>query len=58
MATPTSRRAPAADVLLEERDTLCAEFIAIEQESPAAIEARLKQIAGERGKSFTLFRNC
>jgi hypothetical protein len=58
MATPTSRGAPAADVLIEERDALCAELIALEREGQprvtraAAIEARLKQIAGERGESF------
>ena len=58
MATPTSRRAAPADKLLEERDTLCAELIALEREGlprvtrVAAIEARLKQIAGERGESF------
>src|SRR5277367_2793017 len=58
MATPTSRRAPATDALLEERDTLCAELIALEREGAprvtraAAIEARLKQIAGEREESF------
>src|SRR5271169_2698290 len=55
MATPTSRRAPAADALLEERDSLCAELITLEREGlprvtrAAAIEARLKQIAD---KSF------
>jgi hypothetical protein len=58
MPTPTSRRAPPADALIEERDTLCAELIALERESAprvtraAAIEARLKQIADERGESF------
>jgi hypothetical protein len=58
MPTPTSRRAPAADTLIEERDALCAELIALEREGEprvtrvAAIEARLKQIAGERGESF------
>src|SRR5271154_2138602 len=58
MATPTSRRAPATDALLEERDSLCAELIALEREGlpritrAAAIEARLKQIADERGESF------
>jgi hypothetical protein len=58
MATPTSRRAPAADALIEERDALCAELVAIERENApratraAAIEARLKQIAGERRESF------
>jgi hypothetical protein len=58
MATPTSRRAPAADALIEERDALCAELIALEREGAprvtraAAIEARLKKIADERGESF------
>jgi hypothetical protein len=58
MVTATSRRAPAADALIEERDALCAELIALEHEGQprvtraAAIEARLKQIAGERGESF------
>jgi hypothetical protein len=58
MATPTSRRAPAADTLIEERDALCAELIALEREGQprvtraAAIEARLKQIADKRGESF------
>ena len=58
MATPTSRRAPAADALLEERDALCAELITLEREGlprvtrAAAIEARLKQIADERDESF------
>ena len=58
MATPTSRRAAPADKLLEERDTLCAALITLEREGlprvtrVAAIEARLKQIAGERGESF------
>ena len=58
MVTATSRRAPAADALIEERDALCAELIAHEREGQprvtraAAIEARLKQIAGERGESF------
>jgi hypothetical protein len=58
MATPTSRRAAPADKLLEERDTLCSELIALEREGlprvtrVAAIEARLKQIASERGESF------
>jgi hypothetical protein len=58
MPTPTSRRAPAADALIEERDALCAELIALEREGAprvtraAAIEARLKQIADERGESF------
>src|SRR5271155_3978360 len=48
MSTPTSRRAPA----------LCAELIALEREGlprvtrAAAIEARLKKIAEERGESF------
>ena len=32
MATPTSRRAPAADGLIEERDALCAELIVLERE--------------------------
>jgi hypothetical protein len=32
MATATSRRAPAADALIEERDALCAELIALERE--------------------------
>jgi len=47
MPTPTSRRAPAADTLIEERDALCAELIALEREGEprvtraAAIEARL-----------------
>jgi hypothetical protein len=58
MPTPTSRRAPAADALIEERDALCAKLIALEREGlprvtrAAAIEARLKQIADERGESF------
>jgi hypothetical protein len=58
MATPTSRRAPAADALIEERDALCAELIALEREGAprvtraVAVEARLKQIASERGESF------
>jgi hypothetical protein len=58
MATATSRRAPAADALIEERDALCAELIALEREGlprvtrAAAIEARLKQIADERKESF------
>jgi hypothetical protein len=58
MATPTSRRAAPADKLLEERDALCAELITLEREGlprvarVAAIEARLKQIADERGASF------
>jgi hypothetical protein len=58
MATATSRRAPAADALIEERDALCAELIALEREGQprvtraAAIEARLKQIADKRGESF------
>ena len=45
MPTPTSRRAPAADALIEERDALCAELIALEREGQprvmrvAAIEA-------------------
>jgi hypothetical protein len=58
MATPMSRRAPAADALIEEQDALCAELITLEREGQprvtraAAIEARLKQIAGERGESF------
>jgi hypothetical protein len=58
MATPTSRRAAPADKLLEERDTLCAELITLEREGlprvtrVAAIVARLKQIADERGASF------
>jgi hypothetical protein len=58
MATATSRRAPAADALIEERDALCAELIALEREGQprvtraAAIEARLKQIADERKESF------
>jgi hypothetical protein len=58
MPTPTSRRAPAADALIEERDALCAELIALEREGAprvtraAAIEARLKQIADQRGESF------
>jgi hypothetical protein len=57
-ATPTSRRAPAVDALIEERDALCAELIALDREAQprvsraARIEARLKQIAGERGESF------
>src|SRR5271155_4243556 len=56
MATPTSRRAPAADALLEERDSLCAELIALEREGlprvtrGPPIEARL--IADARGESF------
>jgi hypothetical protein len=47
MATPTSRRAPAADALIEERDSLCAELITLEREGlprvtgAAAIEVRL-----------------
>jgi hypothetical protein len=58
MSTPTSRRAAPADKLIEERDGLCAELIALEREGlprvtrVAAIEARLKQIASERGESF------
>jgi hypothetical protein len=58
MATATSRRAPAADALIEERDAICAELIALEREGlprvtrAAAIEARLKQIADERKESF------
>ena len=58
MPTVTSRRAPVAEALLEERDTLCAELIALEREGAprvtraAAIEARLKKIADERGESF------
>jgi hypothetical protein len=58
MPTPTSRRAPATDTLIEERDALCAELIALEREGlprvtrAAAIEARLKQIADKRGESF------
>jgi hypothetical protein len=58
MATPTSRRASAPDKLLEERDTLCRELIDLERKSlpkvtrASAIEARLKQIADERGESF------
>jgi hypothetical protein len=58
MATATSRRAPPADALIEERDALCAELIVLEREGQpsvtraAAIEARLKQIADERKESF------
>jgi hypothetical protein len=58
MATPTSRRAAPANKLLEERDTLCSELIALEREGQpratrvAAIEARLKAIADECGESF------
>ena len=58
MATRTSRRAPAAGALIEERDSLCAELITLEREGlprvtrAAAIEARLKQIADERKESF------
>src|SRR5271170_328225 len=58
MPTPTSRRAPAADALLEERDALCAELIALEREGlprvtrAAAIEVRLKKIADQRAESF------
>jgi hypothetical protein len=58
MATATSRRAPAADKLIEERDALCAELIALEREGQprvtraAAIEARPKQIADKRRESF------
>jgi hypothetical protein len=58
MATATSRRAPAADALIEERDALCAELIALEREGQprvtraAAIEARPKQIADKRRESF------
>jgi hypothetical protein len=58
MASPTSRRAPAPDTLIEERDALCAELIALEREGAprvtraAAIEARLKKIADQRGESF------
>jgi hypothetical protein len=58
MATPTSRRAAPANKLLEERDTLCSELIALEREGQprvtrvAAIEARLKQIADQCGASF------
>jgi hypothetical protein len=58
LPTPTSRRAPATDALIEERDALCAELIALERQGAprvtraAAIEARLKQIADERGESF------
>jgi hypothetical protein len=58
MAIPTSGRAPAADALIEERDALCAELIALEREGvprvtlAAAIEARLKKIADQRGQSF------
>jgi hypothetical protein len=50
MATPTSRRAPAADELIEERDAP----LTLEREGlprvtrAAAIEARLKQIADAR----------
>jgi hypothetical protein len=46
--TPTSRRAPAGDALIEERDALCPEPISLEREGlprvtrAAAIEARLK----------------
>jgi hypothetical protein len=32
MPTPTSRRAPAADMTIEERNALCAELIALERE--------------------------
>jgi hypothetical protein len=58
MATPTSRRAAPADKLIEERDGLCTELIALEREGQprvtrvAAIEARLKAIADECGESF------
>lgn len=58
MPTPTSRRAAPADKLIEERDGLCAELIALEREGQpratrvAAIEARLKAIADECGESF------
>jgi hypothetical protein len=58
MTTPTSRRAQAADALIEERNALCAELIRIERYGrprvtrAAAIEARLKQIAALGGESF------
>jgi hypothetical protein len=44
--------------LIEERDALCAELIALDREAQpratraAQIEARLKRIAGERGENF------
>jgi hypothetical protein len=58
MATPTSRRAPAAPNVLTERRELCEERIRLEhkltddQARVASIEARLKQIATELGDSF------
>jgi hypothetical protein len=58
MAIATSRRAPAADELIRECEFLCAELIGLKRKGlrrlsrAAAIEARLKQIAGERGESF------
>lgn len=60
MATPTSRRAPAASALTKERGDLCVELIEIERKKApldtrsAAIEARLKQIADESQESFTV----
>jgi hypothetical protein len=58
MATPASRRAPAAEPLLEESDALGRELIALERETEpqearkATIKARLKQLAEQRGESF------
>jgi hypothetical protein len=58
MATPTSRRAPAAPNVLTERRELCQERVALErklandQARVASIEARLKQIATELGDGF------
>jgi hypothetical protein len=58
MATATSRRAAPAAALIKECHALCAELIAIEREvqpratRAAAIEARLKKIADNRGESF------
>jgi hypothetical protein len=63
MVTSTSRRAPAADALIEERDALCAELIALECEGQprvtraAAIEAH-EAIAHDRAESFKMTLAC
>jgi hypothetical protein len=51
MATPTSRRAPAPDTLIEERDALCAELIALERDGqPRVGEANGRSSRGIAGQ--------